>query len=81
MKYGLTKKEEQLYARALFFQRKADECICKFKDSLLNRFSNSTVINEFEEYDLWTLNPSGDLSEDKDTLEEFWSDVRREQER
>lgn len=51
----------------------------KFTDSLQNRFYNSTTINEFEEWDLWTLNESGDCS-GSEVEECFWRKVRDEEE-
>lgn len=50
----------------------------KFADSLQNRFYNSTTISEFEEWDLWTLNESGDCSgSEQEAL--FWRKVREEE--
>ena len=51
----------------------------KFSDSLQNRFYNSTTISEFEEWDLWTLNESGDCSgTEQEAL--FWRKVKEEEE-
>lgn len=51
----------------------------KFADSLQNRFYNSTTISEFEEWDLWTLNESGDCSgTEQEAL--FWRKVKEEEE-
>ena len=77
-KYKLTKREENLYGKALYYQNKAEEYLMKFRDSLVNRFPNSTIIDHFEEYDLWTLNPSGDCSFSEDTVKQFWEEVKAE---
>lgn len=77
-KYKLTKKEEKLYEKASYYQDKANEYLFKFRDSLRDRFPKSTIIDTFEEYDLWTLNPSGDCSFDESAVESFWSDVKEE---
>lgn len=62
-----------------FNQWKDEELHRKFADSLQNRFYNSTTINEFEEWDLWTLNESGDCSgSEQEAL--FWRKVREEEE-
>lgn len=80
-KFGLTKREERLYQKALYHQNKADDYHKQFRESLFNRFPNSDTIRDFEEYDLWTLNPSGDLSFDEETLEDFWKLVKKELEK
>lgn len=50
----------------------------KFSNSLQNRFYNSTTISEFEEWDLWTLNESGDCSgSEQEAL--FWRKVKEEE--
>lgn len=62
-----------------FNQWKDEELHRKFADSLQNRFYNSTTINEFEEWDLWTLNESGDCSgSEQEAL--FWRKVKEEEE-
>ncbi len=62
-----------------FNQWKDEELHRKFADSLQNRFYNSTTISEFEEWDLWTLNESGDCSgSEQEAL--FWRKVREEEE-
>lgn len=77
-KYGLTKREQALLNKALYYQYKAEELHRKFADSLQNRFYNSTTISEFEEWDLWTLNESGDCSgSEQEAL--FWRKVREEE--
>ena len=78
-KYGLTKHEQALLHKAQYYQDKADEMHRKFADSLQNRFYNSTTINEFEEWDLWTLNESGDCS-GSEVEECFWRKARAEEE-
>ena len=77
-KYKLTKREENLYGEALYYQNKAEEYLMKFKDSLVNRFPDSTIIEQFEEYDLWTLNPSGDCSFSEGAVKQFWEEVKAE---
>lgn len=77
MKFWLTKKEERLYARALYYQGKSEELILKFTESLRNRFPNSEVISDFEAFDLWTLNPS-DSTGDSSAVNCFWNEVREE---
>ena len=77
-KYRLTKKEEKLYQKASYYQDKANEYLFKFRDSLMSRFPDSTVVENFEEYDLWTLNPSGDCSFSEDIVEQFWEEVKTE---
>lgn len=52
----------------------------KFADSLQNRFYNSITIGEFEEWDLWTLNESGDCSGTEQEAH-FWRKVRDEAEK
>ena len=62
-----------------FNQWKDEELHRKFADSLQNRFYNSTTISEFEEWDLWTLNESGDCSgSEQEAL--FWRKVKEEEE-
>lgn len=78
-KYGLTRHEQKLLNKAQYYQYKAGEFHRKFADSLENRFYNSVTITEFEEWDLWTLNESGDSTTD-DNEERFWRKVRREME-
>lgn len=52
----------------------ADDFIKNEKD----RFYNSTTISEFEEWDLWTLNESGDCSgSEQEVL--FWRKVKEEE--
>lgn len=78
-KYGLTQHEQNLLSKAQYYQNKASEMHRKFADSLQNRFYNSTTISEFEEWDLWTLNESGDCSgSEQEAL--FWRKVREEEE-
>ena len=77
MKFGLTKKEEKLYAKALYYQEKSEKFLLKFKESLCNRFPNSEIISDFEAFDLWTLNPS-DSTFDSSAVEYFWNEVREE---
>ena len=77
-KYRLTKREEKLYEKASHYQDKANEYLFKFRDSLMNRFPNSSIVEQFEEYDLWTLNPSGDSSFCTDAVESFWNEVKEE---
>lgn len=81
MKYGLTKKEEKLYARALYYQNKSNKYLLEFRKSLKSRFPNSEVVDDFEAYDLWTLNQSGDCSFQDDVVEDFWREVKAELER
>lgn len=78
-KYGLTRHEQKLLDKAQYYQYKADEFHRKFADSLENRFYNSVTIKEFEEWDLWTLNESGDSTTDNN-MERFWRKVRCEME-
>lgn len=78
-KYRLTKREERFYEMASRHQDKANEYLFKFRDSLRNRFPNSSIMESFEEYDLWTLNPSGDSSFSTDAVERFWNDVKKEE--
>ena len=78
MKYGLTKKEEKLYTKALYYQNKENEYLLKFRESLKSRFPNSEVIDDFEAYDLWTLNPSGDCSFNDEVVKDFWREVKAE---
>lgn len=77
-KFSLTKREERLYQKALYYQNKADDYHKQFRDSLFNRFPNSYIIRDFEEYDLWTLNPSGDLSFSEEDVDVFWETVKKE---
>lgn len=78
-KYGLTQHEQKLLSKAQYYQNKAAEMHRKFADSLQNRFYNSTTISEFEEWDLWTLNESGDCSgTEQEAL--FWRKVKKEEE-
>lgn len=78
-KYGLTRHEQKLLSKAQYYQNKASEMHRKFSDSLQNRFYNSTTISEFEEWDLWTLNESGDCSgTEQESL--FWRKVKEEEE-
>lgn len=77
MKFGLTKKEEKLYAKALYYQDKSEKFMLKFAESLRNRFPNSEVISDFEAFDLWTLNPS-DSTGDSSAVKCFWNEVREE---
>ena len=78
-KYGLTKHERKLLEKAQYYQYKAEEMHRKFADSLQNRFYNSTTISEFEVWDLWTLNESGDCSGTEQEAR-FWRKVRDEEE-
>lgn len=78
-KYGLTKHERKLLEKAQYYQYKAEEMYRKFADSLQNRFYNSITINDFEEWDLWTLNESGDSSGTEQEAR-FWRKVRDEEE-
>lgn len=64
-KYGLTKQEQNLLDMAKYYQDKANALHRRFADSLQNRFYNSITVSEFEEWDLWTLNESGDCSGSK----------------
>lgn len=77
-KYGLTKHEQALLTKALKYQEKAEAVHREFVDSLENRFYNSQTISEFEEYDLWTLNLSGDSSFDEEQVQKFWNIVKQE---
>ena len=77
-KYKLTKKEEKLYGKALYYQGLAEKYLMEFRNSLKNRFPDSETIDDFEEYDLWTLNPSGDCSFSESVVESFWDEVRKE---
>lgn len=77
-KYGLTKHEQALLTKALKYQEKAEAFHREFADSLENRFYNSQAISEFEEYDLWTLNLSGDSSFDEEQVQKFWNIVKQE---
>lgn len=79
-KYGLTRHERALLDKARYYQYKAEVTHRKFADSLQNRFYNSSTIDEFEEWDLWTLCESGDSSGgEKEEL--FWRKVRNEEEK
>lgn len=78
-KYGLTKHEQALLTKALKYQEKAEAVHRKFADSLQNRFYNSVTISEFEVWDLWTLNESGDSSGSEQEAR-FWRKVRDEME-
>lgn len=78
-KYRLTKHEQKLLDKAQYYQYKAEEMHRKFSDSLQNRFYNSVTINEFEEWDLWTLSESGDSSGSEQEAR-FWRKVRDEME-
>lgn len=77
-KYRLTKREEELYQRASYHQDMANEYLFKFRDSLMNRFPDSTIVENFEEYDLWTLNPGGDCSFSENAVKQFWEEVKAE---
>lgn len=77
-KYGLTKHEKTLLNKAQYYANKAAEMHRKFSDSLQNRFYNSTTINEFEEWDLWTLNESGDCTGTEQEAR-FWRKVKEEE--
>ncbi|MBS4773089.1 MAG: hypothetical protein KHX55_02300 [Proteobacteria bacterium] len=79
-KYGLTRHERALLNKAHYYQYKAEEMHRKFADSLQNRFYNSATISDFEEWDLWTLNESGDCS-GTEQEERFWRKVRDEEEK
>lgn len=76
-KYGLTKKERNLLGKARYYQDKALQFHKKFADSLQNRFYNSTTINEFEEWDLYTLCESGDCTDFYE--DDFWEKVKKEE--
>ena len=78
MKYGLTKHEKTLLNKAQYYANKAAEMHRKFSDSLQNRFYNSTTINEFEEWDLWTLNEGGDCTGTEQEAR-FWRKVKEEE--
>lgn len=78
VKYSLTKKEEKLLQKARYYQDKSGYYHRKFADSLQNRFYNSKTIEEFEDWDLWTLCESGDSSEDQNELNRFWNEVKKE---
>lgn len=78
-KYGLTRHEEALLGKARYYQEKAITIHRKFANSLQNRFYNSETINEFEDWDLWTLCESGDSSWNEETEQRFWKKVRKEE--
>lgn len=78
-KYGLTKHEQKLLNKAQYYMFKAEETHKKFADRLQNRFYNSTTINEFEIWDLWTLSECGDCSVSEQEAR-FWRKVRDEEE-
>lgn len=78
MKYKLTKKEEKLYGKALYYQGLSEKYLMEFRNSLKNRFPDSEIIDSFEEYDLWTLNSSGDSSFSESVVDSFWDDVKKE---
>lgn len=77
-KYGLTKHEQTLLDKARNYQQKANEYHRKFANSLQDRFYNSEIINEFEDWDLWTLCESGDSSGTEQEAY-FWSKVKEEE--
>lgn len=77
-KYGLTKREQKLLDKAQYYMFKAQETHRKFADSLQNRFCNSATIADFECWDLWTLNESGDCT-GTEQEERFWRKVRDEE--
>lgn len=75
----MAKELRKLGEKAQYYQYKAEEMHRKFADSLQNRFYNSITINDFEEWDLWTLNESGDSSGTEQEAR-FWRKVRDEEE-
>lgn len=78
-KYSLTKHEQKLLEKAQYYQDKASELHRKFAKSLEKRFKNSITIQEFEEWDLWMLNESGDCG-GYEIEEKFWKKVKKEEE-
>lgn len=65
--------------KARYYQDKAYYFHKKFANSLQDRFYNSITINEFEEWDLYTLCESGDCSGIYE--DDFWEKVKQEEEK